>query len=247
MEEYKLGFISDQDIYEHVKQTVLKYRFKINLEDFNKNLIDPVKLTFDAKVYKKDIEEVLESEVIRQLDKSNTNHIGYFHQNIFKYLGNGWIVPNTGYDVVNETKGIYVEMKNKHNTMNSSSSAKTFMRMQATLLQNPSATCLLVEVIATNSQNIPWRVSIEGSSFPDERIRRVSIDRFYEMVTGDRLAFKKLCSALPTILGDVVSNIELEEKLNTVVDELKATSQNLLKSIYILAFSKYEGFNDVNI
>ena len=82
MNNYHLDFISDNDIFQHVKHTVLKYRFQIGLADFNSNLIDPVKLTFDAKVYKKDIKDVIESEVIRQLDKSNTNHIGYFHQNI---------------------------------------------------------------------------------------------------------------------------------------------------------------------
>jgi hypothetical protein len=246
MKTYNLGFISDSDIYEHVKETVLKYRFKINLSEFNSNIIDPIKLTFDAKVYKRDIEEVLEGEIIRQLDKTNTNHIGYFHQNIFKYVGNGWVVPKEGYDVVNQEKLIYVEVKNKHNTMNDSSSKNTFIKMQSTVLKEPSATCLLVEVIATNSQDIPWKVKIDGASITDQRIRRVSIDKFYKMATGDNLAFKKLCAVLPTIIEDVVSQVELRKTLNTVVSELKATSENLLKSIYLLAFRKYEGFNDFN-
>ncbi len=59
MEEYNLGFIADSDIFKHVKDTVMKYRFQIDLSEFNSNLIDPVKLTFDSKVYKKDIEDVL--------------------------------------------------------------------------------------------------------------------------------------------------------------------------------------------
>lgn len=111
MKKYNLGFISDVNILEHTKKTVQSYRFKINLADFNRCLIDPIKLTFDSKIYRKSLEEVVESEVIRQLDKSNTNHIGYFHQNIFKYLGNGWSVPSTGWDITNIQKGIYVEMK----------------------------------------------------------------------------------------------------------------------------------------
>jgi len=156
MKKYDLGFISDHDIYKHVKTTVLKYRFQIDLAEFNKNLLDPIKLTFDAKIYNKSIEAVLEAEIIRQMDKSNTNHIGYFHQNIFHYFGNGWTVPIEGYDIINADKHIYVEMKNKHNTMNSSSSQKTYMRMQYTLLKNPNACCYLVEVIAKKSQNIIW-------------------------------------------------------------------------------------------
>lgn len=247
MTSYNLGFISDEDIFQHVKYTVLKYRFRINLADFNSNLVDPIKLTFDAKVYNKDIQEVIESEVIRQLDKSNTNHIGYFHQNIFNFIGHDWTVPSEGYDIINESQKIYVEMKNKHNTMNSSSSQKTHMRMQHTLLQQADATCMLVEVIAANSQNIPWRASLDKTSVSDERIRRISIDKFYEIVTGDKHAFKKLCMTLPNIISDVVSQVALAEKSNTVIDELQAIDRNLLKSIYLLSFKKYEGFNDFTL
>lgn len=42
MQKYNLGFISDDDLFAHVKETVEKYRFKIDLKKFNKNLIDPI-------------------------------------------------------------------------------------------------------------------------------------------------------------------------------------------------------------
>lgn len=86
---YNLGFISDVDIFNHVKNTILKYKALIDLTRFNKNVIDPIKLTFDAKVYGKTFEEIIESECIRQIDKANNNHIEYFHQNLFSYAGNG--------------------------------------------------------------------------------------------------------------------------------------------------------------
>ena len=66
MRTYGLGFISDQDIFNHVKDTVLLYRRSINLREFNKNLVDPIKLTYDAKIYDKKIEESIEAECIRQ-------------------------------------------------------------------------------------------------------------------------------------------------------------------------------------
>lgn len=75
---YNLGFISDSEIYEHIKKTVLQYKTVIDLEEFNKNIVDPIKLTFDAKVYGKTFEDIIESECIRQIDKANTNHIGTF-------------------------------------------------------------------------------------------------------------------------------------------------------------------------
>jgi hypothetical protein len=51
MRNYNLGFITDENIFAHVKATVLNYRRSINLKEFNKNIIDPIKLTFDAKIY----------------------------------------------------------------------------------------------------------------------------------------------------------------------------------------------------
>lgn len=243
MNHYNLSFISDIDLFNHVKETVEKYRFTIDLNELNKNIIDPIKLTFDAKVYDKSIQDVVEFEILRQLDRSNTNHIGYFHQNIFKYLSNGWRVPNNGFDVVNDTQKIYVEMKNKHNTMNSSSAQKTYIGMQDMLLKEPDATCMLVEVIATKSQNIKWIASINNKKISHDRIRRVSIDQFYALVTGEPTAFKQLCEKLPTVIEDVVAVMTQKSSVNTVFAELETlASDDLLKSLYLLAFQKYQGF-----
>jgi hypothetical protein len=247
MHNYDLGFISNENIFSHVKNTVDKYRFHIDLKKFNGNLIDPIKLTFDSKIYKKAMNEVVEAEVIRQIDKSNTNHIGYFHQNIFRFFGKGWTVPTTGWDVENITKKIYVEMKNKHNTMNSSSSKSTFLKMQNEVLKNPEATCMLVEVIANNSQNIMWRTSVDGTSLSHPNIRRVSIDKFYELATNDKFAFRKLCEKLPKIIDDVVNDTKFNPGINTVGEELKKIDPNIIKSLYLLSFNKYEGFDTFNL
>lgn len=247
MNGYNLGFIYDEKIFHHILDTVKKYRFSINLKEFNKNLIDPIKLTFDSKIYGKELSAIVENEVLRQIDKSNTNHIGYFHQNIFNHFGDGWEVLSNGYDIINKQKHIFVEMKNKHNTMNSSSSQKTYMRMQNTILKDNEATCMLVEVIARNSQNIKWNVSLDGNSVSDDRIRRVSIDKFYEIVTGDKFAFQRLCEKLPCIISDAVNSINSSNMQNTVFSELEAISPNFIKSLYLLSFERYEGFHNLEI
>lgn len=244
MREYNLGFISDENIYNHVKETVLRYSASLDLKKFNKNIIDPIKLTFDAKVYGRTMEEVVASECIRQMDKSNNNHIGYFHQNLFRYAGNGWTVPTEGFDVVNEERHIFVEMKNKHNTMNSAASQKTYMKMQNKIVRDSRATCMLVETIATRSQNKTWIVTVDKEQFNNENIRRVSMDKFYEIVFEDASAFARLCKALPDILDDVIANMSREINDNTVFAELAAISPDIVKSLYLLAFQTYEGFEN---
>ena len=250
MKKYNLGFISDEDIYNHVKATVLQYRRSIDLKEFNKNLIDPIKLTFDSKIYGQTMQQTIESECIRQIDKTNNNRIGYFHQYLFKFAGNGWVVPENGdlggFDVLNGERHIYVEMKNKHNTMNAASASDTYVKMQSKILHDDQATCMLVETIAKKSQNAVWVITINENGqkqrYSHERIRRVSMDKFYEIVFGDKNAFFKLCKALPDILDDVIADDESAKLQNTVYDELDKT--NFYKSLYLLAFHTYEGFDN---
>ena len=241
---YNLGFISGTDIYNHTKETVLQYKTIIDINEFNSNLIDPIKLTFDAKIYGKTFEEIIEAECIRQIDKSNTNHIGYCHQNWFKYVGNDWYVPEKGFDVANDVKKIYVEMKNKHNTMNSSSSQATYMKMQQKIIEDPKATCMLVEAIANKSQNIVWQASLNGNKYKNNNIKRVSMDKFYEIVFGKADAFMLLCQALPKILDDVIEETHKGVINNSVFSDLKKINADTLKSLYLLAFKTYEGFDN---
>lgn len=134
---WDIDFISEEDFLKHVKDTIGKYGEKLesfDLKRFNRNLIDPVKLIFDKIVYQSSWEEIVSNEIFRQRDKSNNNDIGYFHQRIFQYIKDCRVPPNGkegGWDVIYEkpegiclpdgsvVHTIYVEMKNKHNTMNS--------------------------------------------------------------------------------------------------------------------------------
>lgn len=248
---WDINFITRDDLKEHIKNTISTYERTldgIDLNKFNSNIVDPIKMVFDSKVYRKNFEEVIKDELVRQRDKTNSNAIGYFHQNIFKYIRN-CEVPREGFDVIftqNDGKKVYVEMKNKHNTMNSSSSQKTYMRMQNKISNDPDAICFLVEAIARNSQNIVWKVSIDGERLENDRIRRVSIDKFYDIVTGEKDAFFKICMVLPKLIDEIINeNKELQVGSDTVIDELREKNPDLVKALYILAFKEYEGFNKI--
>lgn len=247
---WDLNFISKEDFKTHVANTIKTYDQtlnSINLESFNSNIIDPIKLTFDSKVYKKTIEEVIDNELVRQRDKTNTNAIGYFHQNLFRYI-KSCEVPNVGFDVIFTRKDgskVYVEMKNKHNTMNSSAAQKTFLKMTTQILNDDNCDCYLVEIIAKKSQNIIWNVSLDYERVSNEHIKRVSIDKFYEEVTGDKNAFYKICKQLPIIIDEILSESdEYSAEKDTVIDELREKNPDILKSLYMLAFSTYEGFKE---
>ncbi|HET3391089.1 TPA: Eco47II family restriction endonuclease [Streptococcus pneumoniae] len=263
---WKLSFISEKD----VQLTIDKYREKLqsfDLKRFNKNIVDPIKLIFDKSVYRSSWEQIISNEIFRQRDKSNNNDIGYFHQTIFKYIEH-CRVPNNGedggWDVIFEnTNGIimpdgsrvsrvYVEMKNKHNTMNSASSGKTFIKIQNQLLQDDDSECFLVKAIAKNSQNIKWEPKVDGQKMGHKYIRRVSLDQFYSLVTGQKDALYNMCMVLPEVINKAVSELDSSTIPNdTVFNEIRdiAAEQNydsedlsIAMAFYLLGFSSYLGF-----
>ncbi len=267
---WKLGFISEDDFTKHVAATIAQYDKKllpIDIEKFNSNIVDPVKMIFDKNVYQYSWDELIRNEIFRQRDKSANNDIGYFHQRIFQYIKDCRVPDNGkegGWDVIyhneegitlpegDRVRTIYVEMKNKHNTMNSSSAGKTYIKMQNQLLQNDDCACFLVEAIAKKSQNIKWATTVNGSSVSHRRIRRVSMDQFYALVTGCDTAFYDMCMELPNTIAKVVStDKDITIPHDTVLDELRAIADKLnfadeelamAMAVYMLGFSTYQGF-----
>ena len=271
--EWDIDFISQEDFMQHVRNTITHYGKKLepyDIKKFNSNLVDPIKMIFDKAVYNEDWKKIISSEIFRQRDKANTNEIGYFHQRVFDYI-DGCHVPDNGteggWDVIvtipdgyspskgNTVHKIYVEMKNKHNTMNSSAAGKTYIKMQNQILRDDDSTCFLVEAIAKHSQNIAWQTTVDGEKISNSKIRRVSIDKFYEIVTGQSDAFYKICMILPSVVQEIVSqqNGIVKTPHDTVFEELRQQAEKftylngdsaMIMSMYLLGFSTYTGFEN---
>ena len=75
-------------------------------------------------------------------------------------------------------------------------------------------------------------------------IRRVSIDKFYELVTGEEDAFCKMCMALPAAIKNLLEEVdELKMPCDTVFEELKNSSASSMGlALFMLGFETYSGF-----
>lgn len=128
--------------------------------------------------------------------------------------------------------------------MNVNSAQNAYRKMEQEIKQNPNAQCYLVEIIAKKTQDKPWKPTFGGiKAETNERIRRISIDKFYEIITGDKQAFFKLVVALPLLLKEIVAEegiIQTGE--NTVLTELEKENPNHLLALFNLSFQQYEGF-----
>lgn len=146
--------------------------------------------------------------------------------------------PDTG-------KKLYVEMKNKHNTMNDSAQKDTCLKLLNQLLLDPDCLgCYLVEVIAPHSRNIIWeKVLRDGTRVSNEKIRRISIDKFYEIVTGKEDSFARICEQIPLTIDKLLREDAIQTVAeDSVLEELKQKNPDLLKALYLLAFESYNGF-----
>jgi hypothetical protein len=125
--------------------------------------------------------------------------------------------------------------------------------MQNQLLNDDDCACFLVEAIAQKSQNIKWETTVDKKKVGHKLIRRVSLDRFYALVTGQEDAFYQMCMVLPEIIQKAVD--ELEGSIvphDTVIDELRKLAEqqkiddenlSVAMAVYMLGFGTYKGFN----
>ncbi len=125
--------------------------------------------------------------------------------------------------------------------------------LQNQLLNDNDCACFLVEAIAQRSQNIKWEITADKKKMGHKLIRRVSLDQFYALVTGQEDAFFRMCMALPSVMEKAVKDLEGKMVLNdTVMDALremavqqKVGSENMATAmaVYLLGFDTYSGFH----
>lgn len=136
--------------------------------------------------------------------------------------------------------------------MNSASAGKTFIKMQNQLLNDDDCACFLVEAIAQRSQNIKWETTVDKKKVGHKLIRRVSLDQFYALVTGQEDAFYQMCMVLPAIIekavkelnGSIVPHDTVIEELREMASEqdVKSEDMAIAMAAYMLGFETYKGF-----
>ena len=182
-----LSFISDEHLLsciENLHKSYLKAKANVSKKKFYKNKIDTIKLTFDAKFNDLDEETLIETEINRQIDKSINNSIGTFHEEILDGI-EGFEMGNlSGFDIKATDDTLFADIKNKHNTMNSSSAESLFQKLANYADTYKKAKCYWVQVLAKNSFNEKWYGEINGKEYSHSRVYKISGDQFYELLSG---------------------------------------------------------------
>lgn len=247
-------FISDDHLLFCIKELHTSYtkaKQKITKKKFYNNKIDTIKLTFDSKFNKLDEKSLIESEILRQIDKSINNSIGTFHENVLGGIKGFELGNQSGFDIKAEDNTLFADIKNKHNTMNSSSSEALFQKLARYADDYKNAKCYWVQILAKGSFNEHWKGDINGKEYSHSRVFKISGDQFYELLTGNKTAFYDLYKILPKAIDDYLKSIKLEQSksensaLEEIENDTKTSNRSILNQITFENFSYYLGFADL--
>nr|HPH23156.1 Eco47II family restriction endonuclease [Chitinophagaceae bacterium] len=186
MKNKYVNFISDDHLLAcivNLHKAYLKAKNNINKKNFYSNKVDTIKLTFDAKFNSIDEESLIQSEILRQIDKSINNSIGTFHEQILGGI-KGFEVGNlSGFDIKAKDDTLFADIKNKHNTMNSSSAESLFQKLKGYADKYKKAKCYWVQILAKGSFCELWTADINGKEYSHSRVYKISGDQFYALLS----------------------------------------------------------------
>lgn len=253
MKNKYVEFISDEHLIKCISNLFSAYskaKAKVTRKSFYANKVDIFKLTFDSKFNDIKDEKLVEAEILRQIDKSINNSIGTFHEEILGGV-KGFQKGNlSGYDIKANDDTLFADIKNKHNTMNSSAAESLFQKLKHYADTHKQAKCYWVQILAKSSFNTLWSGDINGKEYSHSRVFKISGDQFYKLVTGRENALFELYAALPIAIDDFLKSNELQSgKSATVLKEIKKdlsesrdTNRTIIDQITFDNYSYYLGF-----
>jgi translation elongation factor EF-G len=231
-----VDFVSDEHLLNcvaNLHKAYLKAKNNITKKSFYSNKVDTIKLTFDAKFNAIDEETLIQSEILRQIDKSINNSIGTFHEQVLGGISGFEMGKLSGFDIKATDDTLFADIKNKHNTMNSSSSESLFQKLARYADTYKKANCYWVQILAKSSFNEKWTSEINGKEYSHSRVFKISGDQFYALLSGQEDALFQLYKVLPTAINYYLMAVEKETKTieNSAFDEIKEETDQSQRSI----------------
>ena len=246
-----LSYISDEHLLkciENLHKSYLKAKANVSKKKFYKNKIDTIKLTFDATFNDLDEETLIKTEINRQIDKSINNSIGTFHEQILGGIAGFEMGNQSGFDIKATEETLFADIKNKHNTMNSSSAESLFQKLAKYADTYKQANCYWVQILAKSSFNERWFGEINGKEYSHSRVYKISGDQFYKLLSGKENALIDLYQVLPQAISDYLSlqknqNSDSNSALEEISSSALKSKRNILDEITFENYSYYEGFD----
>jgi Eco47II restriction endonuclease len=188
-----VNFVSDEHLLNciaNLHKSYLKAKSNVSKKSFYANKVDTIKLTFDAKFNAINEEDLIQSEILRQIDKSINNSIGTFHEQILGGI-EGFEVGNlSGFDVKAKDDTLFALFQ--FDSIPEKFEDAIFEKLASQAKIFKQANCYLVDFTREDDYIENWVIKTEESSVGHKRVFKVSSTRFYEVVTGEKGAFERI-------------------------------------------------------
>lgn len=224
-------YVENDDLIKEVRSVIRQIEEETESIDIHRNVLDPFSALFDMTKQNVGFDNWIEQEKSRQAQKTLQNAVGYFHQKLLGYV-DGWHDPGEGgsFDLLSDEYEIVAEIKNKHNTTNSTSESGTYRKLAHHLDNDKKGyTGYFVNIIPSSAHrmNKPFAPSESGYKHEERGdLRKVDGATFYEIVTGDPDALRKLYECLPEAIshalsftGDRITSDEDRRKLEELFEK----------------------------
>lgn len=183
------------------------------LENFQSNVIDPFSTLFESAVSGVDHDAWQKAEMVRQCQKTLSNHIGSLHQKILGAVA-GWQDLGVGneVDLVCHERKIIAEVKNKYNTVTGGKLADQYQQLDSLVMPKASRykgyTAYFVNIIPKSPQRFdtiftPSDKTKGARCQANELIRIIDGASFYALVTGREQALREMYDALPRVIESI--------------------------------------------
>ena len=190
------------------------YKEKIanfSYNDFLKTGVDPFRFKMNCSIF--GLKNSIRKEIEHKLEMALENLIGDFHEN---YLGNCIHLPSNskwekvpngvlpGVDIKNSKLNCFLQIKSKHNSMNSSSSAKLAEQIKELIKRDPGINAGCAWIIAWKDKNC----------IGEKEVKKVGIalkgKSSYAYVTGNDKKMDEVLAALPTTINKIKSELGID-------------------------------------
>lgn len=220
-----MSVFNREKLKEALKPLVIaKYKAQKEEKDLYRNTLDCFSAVIEASISEFTLDDWLESEAIRQAQKTLQNEVGNFQQAAFgaiegvEDLGVGGVV-----DLIAKDKKVVAEIKNKWNTTKGNHKTQVYDDLLMMINANKGFTGYYVEILSRKGRkyNKPFTPSDNKTKQrrpTNKSIRVIDGRSFYELLTGNENALKEIYLQIPDLTAEI-----LDESLNVVVsvDQVK--------------------------
>ena len=225
MKNRYVDFISDEHLIScigNLHQAYLRAKNNITKQNFYSNKVDTIKLTFDSNFNDIDEESLIQSEILRQIDKSINNSIGTFHEQVLGGIKGFEVGNSLDYDIKAKDNTLFADIHN--NIIKNSLEESLFKKIAHLADTNKKAKCYWVQLWAEGTFIENWAGEINDKEYSHSRVYKISGDQFYALLSGQDDALLQLYKAIPKAIQDYLDSIEqdISNIESSIVKEIKS-------------------------